>query len=179
MSYPGCVQRVLKRKYCSNHYTRFSFLSVFAAYPSLSEVKASASKAGDPDSIPGLGRSPGEGNGNLLQHSCLKHPMDRDTWGRKESDRTEQLSMHVKPPQLCWTLWNPMDCSLSGSSAHRILQTRILEGVSMPFSRRSSWPRDRTRVSCGSCIAGKFLPLSPQGKPRERPSIHYQKGRKW
>ena len=37
----------------------------------------SACNAGDPDSIPGLGRFPGEGNGNPLQHSCLENPMDR------------------------------------------------------------------------------------------------------
>ena len=41
-----------------------------------SEVKASASNAGDPGSIPGSGRSPGEGNGNPLQCSCLENPMD-------------------------------------------------------------------------------------------------------
>ena len=45
-----------------------------------SEVKASASDAGDPGSIPGLGRSPGEGNGNPLQYSCLENPMDREAW---------------------------------------------------------------------------------------------------
>ena len=39
--------------------------------------KASACKVGDLGSIPGLGRSPGEGNGNPLQHSCLENPMDR------------------------------------------------------------------------------------------------------
>ena len=38
--------------------------------------KASAYNAGDPGSIPGLGRSPGEGNGNPLQYSCLESPMD-------------------------------------------------------------------------------------------------------
>ena len=43
-------------------------------------VKASAYNAGDLGSIPGLGRSPGEGNGNPLQYSCLKNPMDRDPW---------------------------------------------------------------------------------------------------
>ena len=42
-----------------------------------SEGKESACKAGDPDSIPGSGRSPGEGNGNPLQYSCLKNSMDR------------------------------------------------------------------------------------------------------
>ena len=45
-------------------------------FPGGSEVKASASNAGDQDSIPGLGRSPGEGNGNPLQYSCLENPMD-------------------------------------------------------------------------------------------------------
>ena len=49
---------------------------------------------------PGLGRSPGEGNGNRLQCSCLENPMDGGAWwatgprGRKESDTTEQLHFH-------------------------------------------------------------------------------------
>ena len=43
-------------------------------------VKASASNAGDPGSIPGSGRSPGEGNGNPLQYSCLENPMDGGDW---------------------------------------------------------------------------------------------------
>ena len=45
--------------------------------PGGSEVKASACNAEDLGSIPGLGRSPGEGNGNPLQYSCLENPMDR------------------------------------------------------------------------------------------------------
>ena len=45
-------------------------------FPGGSEVKASASNTGDPGSIPRLGRSPGEGNGNPLQYSCLENPMD-------------------------------------------------------------------------------------------------------
>ena len=45
-----------------------------------SEVKASASSVGDPGSIPGSGRSPGEGNGNPLHYSCLENPMDRGAW---------------------------------------------------------------------------------------------------
>ena len=40
----------------------------------------SACNAGDPGSIPGSGRSPGEGNGNPLQDSCLENPMDREAW---------------------------------------------------------------------------------------------------
>ena len=49
-----------------------------SGFPGGSEVKVSAYKAGDLGSIPGLGRSPGEGNGNPLQYSCLENPMDRE-----------------------------------------------------------------------------------------------------
>ena len=45
-----------------------------------SEVKASAWNAGHPGSIPGLRRSPEEGNGNLLQYSCLENPMVGGAW---------------------------------------------------------------------------------------------------
>ena len=45
-----------------------------------SDGKASAYNVGDLGSIPGLGRSPGEGNGNPLQYSCLENPMDRGAW---------------------------------------------------------------------------------------------------
>ena len=45
-------------------------------FPHSSVGKESACNAGDPSSIPGLGRSPGEGNGNPLQYSCLENPMD-------------------------------------------------------------------------------------------------------
>ena len=44
------------------------------------EGKASACNAGDLGSIPGSGRSPGEGNGNPLQNSCVENPMDREAW---------------------------------------------------------------------------------------------------
>ena len=49
-----------------------------------------------------------------------------------------------------------MDCSLPGSSVHGILQARILEWVAISFSRESSWPRDRTWVSC---IAGRLFSI--------------------
>ena len=49
-------------------------------FPGGSEDKASACNAGDSGSIPGLGRSPGEGNDNPLQYSCLENPMERGAW---------------------------------------------------------------------------------------------------
>ena len=45
-----------------------------------SDGKVSVYNVGDLGSIPGLGRSPGEGNGNPLQYYCLENPMDRGTW---------------------------------------------------------------------------------------------------
>ena len=49
-------------------------------FPSGSDSEESACNAGDPGSIPGLGRFLGEGNGNPLQYSCLENPMDREAW---------------------------------------------------------------------------------------------------
>ena len=50
---------------------------------------------------------------------------------------------------------DPMDCNLPGSSAHGILQARILERVAIPFSRGSSWPRDHESPA----LAGKFFTI--------------------
>ena len=50
-------------------------------FPSGSDGKASAYNAGDPGSIPGSGKSSGEGNDNPLQSSCLENPLDRGAWG--------------------------------------------------------------------------------------------------
>ena len=49
-------------------------------FPDGSDGKESACSAGDPGSIPGSGRSPGEGNGNPLQYPYLENPMDRGAW---------------------------------------------------------------------------------------------------
>ena len=49
-------------------------------FPGGSDGKASAYNAGEPGSIPGSGRSPGEGNGNPLQYSCLENSMDGGAW---------------------------------------------------------------------------------------------------
>ena len=54
--------------------------SAYTVYPGGSDGKASACNVGDPGSIPRLGRSPGEGNGNSLQYSFLENPMGGGTW---------------------------------------------------------------------------------------------------
>ena len=66
------------------------------------ESACSAGHTGDAGSTSGSERSPGGGNGDLLQYSCLENPMDRGAWwatyspwGNKESDMTDQLSTHT------------------------------------------------------------------------------------
>ena len=117
------------------------------------------------DSIPGLGGSLGEANGNPLQYSCLENPHGQrslagySSWGHKESDMTEATEhtrtqdkgyvtacIHyllcvyycVLVAQSCPTLCNPEGCCLPGSSVHVILQARTLKWAAISFSRGSS-----------------------------------------
>ena len=70
-------------------------IPVFMGFPGGSDGKESACNAGELDSIPGLGRSSGEGHGNLLQYSCLENPHGQrclvgySAWGLKELDMTK------------------------------------------------------------------------------------------
>ena len=69
-------------------------ITLIEGFPVASAVKNLPAKAGDRGLIPGSGRSPGEGNGNPLQFSCLGNLMDREAWWAtvhgvaKKSDRT-------------------------------------------------------------------------------------------
>ena len=75
-------------------------LSHVWGFPGVSDGKESACNIGDLNLISGSGRSPGEGNGNPLQYSCLENPMDRGAWWAavhwvtKESDTTERVTFY-------------------------------------------------------------------------------------
>ena len=115
------------------------------SFPDSSVGKEATCNAGDPGSIPSLGRSPGEGNGNPLQYSCLENSMDGGAWWTtvhgvaKSRTRLSDFTTFTMPvsstrvcvcvlvTQSCLTLCGPMDCSLPGSSDHGILQAGILE----------------------------------------------------
>ena len=87
---------------CTNPYSWHSspdhYLSLIEAIPWWLSGKESACNSGDTGLIPGSGRSPGEGNGNPLQYSCLENSMDRGAWqatvhvSSKESDMTKQIN---------------------------------------------------------------------------------------
>ena len=133
---------------------------MFLAFPGSSDGEESACSAGDLGSIPGLGRSPGEGKGYPLQYSCQENYMDCIVHGvEKEWDTTYRLnssssklktSLHTaaaaaaKSLQSCPTLCNPIDGSPPGSPIPGILQARTLVWVVMLSSRGSSQSRDRT-----------------------------------
>ena len=97
---------------------------------------------------------------------CLQetHLKPRDTYRLKvgsEKRYSMQSEGESEAAQSCLTLCDPMDYSLPGSSVRGILQARILEWVAISFSRGSSQPRDRTRVSC--IVGRRFYHLSHQG----------------
>ena len=81
------------------------------------------------------------------------------------SSSAKEMGACILSPLTCIWLCDPMDCSPPGSSVHGILWARILEWAAMPSSRGSSPPRNWTRVSCGSCIAGGFFITEPSRKP--------------
>ena len=98
-------------------------------FPGSSEVKASACNVGDLGSIPRLGRSPGEGNGNPLQYSCLENPMDGAAWWAivhgftKSWTRLSNFTTLQYCVDFCHTLacirrrqWHPTSVLLSGKS---------------------------------------------------------------
>ena len=134
-------------------------------FPSGSDGKASAYNSGDLGSIPGLGRSPGERNGNPFQYSCLENPMDRETWQATVhgvAKSRKRLSDIYLLTYSCTMVGHSgmksenesrsvmSDSLQSHGLVHGILGQNTGVGT-VPFSRGSSWPRNQTGVSC---IAG-------------------------
>ena len=106
---------------------------------------ANAGDARDLGSVPGLGRSPGKGNGDPFQYSCLENPMNREAWqapvhaqdcdlARMQSTFNSAAAAAVKSLQSCPTLCDPIDSNPSGSPVPGILQARTLEWVAISFS---------------------------------------------
>ena len=94
-------------------------LIALRGFPGSSDDKESAYNAGDLDLIPGLGRSPAEGNGNPLQHSCLENPIDRGAWqttvhGASRSGHDSATNTHTSETgwlksfyPTAYSLWQP------------------------------------------------------------------------
>ena len=77
-------------------------------------LPADAGDTRDAGSIPGLGKSPGEGNGNPPQYSCLENPMDRGAWWATVHQVTKnqtQLNIHAEQLSQCATAAEPVPCN--------------------------------------------------------------------
>ena len=79
-AWPAAVHGVTKSWTWLSNWTELNLTYFKESFPGDSDGKASASNAEDPALISGSGKSPGEGNGNPLQYSCLGNPMNRETW---------------------------------------------------------------------------------------------------
>ena len=157
LSYWGSQQFWEYRFWCCSHFT---------------EVELEDQRDCDPPKLSSLPRRAAGGHTECEAKPVWKlgHlnsnlvPLMVSHWRNKISEQTK-TNTHTHIPsrhslflslvaKSCLTLCNPTDCSLPGSSAHGILQTRILEWVAILFSRGSSRHRNQTRVSC---IVGRFF----------------------
>ena len=88
-------------------FIKYSIFSGFPWWLSRKESSSNAGAIGDTVSIPGSGRSPGEGHNNLLQYSCLENPMDSEAW---------QLTIHRFAQSQTWLKWLTMQTNSQGES---------------------------------------------------------------
>ena len=84
----------------------------------------------------------------LIQLSMWRNPENPTLSERSQTPKAAYCMILSEVAQSCPTLCDSMDCSLPGFSVHGIFQARVLEWVAISFSRGSSQPRNRTRVSC-------------------------------
>ena len=113
--------------YSRNRHNIIKQLYSNKGFPGGLEVKASAWNAGDTGSIPGLGKCPGEGNGNPVHNSCLENPMDRGTW-RAAVHGVTRVGHTYKHIYI-------YICMLSHLSSVRLCQAPLSKG----FSRQEYW----------------------------------------
>ena len=149
--------------------------------PGDSEVKASACNVGDLGSIPRSGRSPGEGNGNPLQYSCLQNPTGLQRVAHDWATSLSLLLQFSSVTQLCPTLCDPMNCSTPGLPVYPQLpeftQTQVHwvsdaiqpshplsspslapNSESFPMSQLFAWGGQSTGVSASASV----LPMNTQ-----------------
>ena len=116
------------------------------------ESTCSAGDAGDTGSIPGSGRSPGGGNGNLLQYSCLENPMDRGSWGATvygvvQNAHTGDYAIYSGCEScVAWTKHSTSVC------------------LSFPFGKLELWITPLISEGCYQDLWGKKLSTNPSIK---------------
>ena len=104
----GMLQSMGSQRVGHDWATELNWLMINKGLPWWLSSKEATYNAGDTGSIPGLGRSPGEGNGNPLQYSCLANPMYRGVWRAKVYGVIRVgLDLATKPPPWLTETWFP------------------------------------------------------------------------
>ena len=148
-------------------------------FPGGSDGKASVYNVRDLGSIPGLGRFPGEGNGNPLQYSCLENPMDGGAWCRLLSMESQRVgddftftfiyiyiyTFECLVTQSCPTFYDPLDCSPPGFSVQGIFQQEYWNGLPFPTPGDLSDPGTEPTSPVSPALHSDSLPTDPSGKP--------------
>ena len=141
-------------------------------FPGGSEVKASACNVGDLGSIPGLGRSPVEGNGNPLQYSCLENPMGRGLGRSMGSQRVGHdwvTSLHFMTSRAHFA---------GQPSENLIIDTNLMNCPSASFRRRQ-WHPTPVLLPGGSHVWRSLVDCSPWGRwesdTTERLHFHFSR----
>ena len=130
---PGRMSSVRDKVICKKWiYLGWPPQSVWKVFPGSSDSKQSACNAGDLGLIPGLGRSPGEGNGNPLQYSCLGNPMDRGAWWATVHGVTESQTrlsyFHSLTPE-CGPSQKVRGPEIAAGLFHRLMSGRIIPTI--------------------------------------------------
>ena len=128
-------------------------------FPGGSDGKASVYNAGDLGSIPGSGRSPGEGNGNLLQYYCLENPMDRGAW---------KATVHgIAKSQTRLSDFTSLTNKASGGEGipvelfqiQKDNAVKVLHSICQQVWKTQQWPQDWKR--------SVFIPIPKKGNAKE------------
>ena len=142
--------------------------------------------------IPGLGRFPGEGNGNPLQYSCLENPMDGGAWCRLLSMESQRVgddftftfiyiyiyTFECLVTQSCPTFYDPLDCSPPGFSVQGIFQQEYWNGLPFPTPGDLSDPGIESVSFASPVFSGRFFTTVPPEKPGE-PHEQYEKAKRY
>ena len=134
-------------------------------FPSGSDGKESTCNVGDLGVIPRSGRSPGEGNGNPLQYSCLENPMDRGVWRATVHGVTKN---QTRPSTYAW-----MHCIAILNSMHSV---PLFSDLSLAYLIHYHFFKQYTLNICTSIrnLSSKYQPHLPQPSSQSLINQHFQ-----
>ena len=127
------------------------FEAWFCSNPGGPDGEGSVCNAGDPGSLPGSGRSPGEGHGNPLWYSCLENPMDKRAW---RATWTEQTPVHGVEKS-----WTRVSNYRARAHTHTHTHTQLFCSLLLPLDVLGAF----SCIDWGCLLSGRITPSPPAG----------------